>query len=194
MTDFLYEIDKTLFYWINHGWSNPVFDVVMPFITNRVTWFPVWIALVAWLILKGGRKGRIVAALIIPVIFLTDQVSSELIKPFIDRVRPSNALPDVYLLVKRTMSDSFPSSHAANFFAGATLLTWFYRKTAWICFSLATLVALSRPYVGVHYPSDILGGAVLGSLLTLAVIWLYLQLAKKSGLPWLQTDLEGVSK
>ncbi len=194
MTDFLYSLDRAVFYWINHGWSNPFFDWLMPFLTERKNWFPVWVILFGWLIWKGGQKGRLVVAMAVLIILITDQVSSGLIKPWVDRVRPSNALPDVHLLVKRTFSNSFPSSHAANFFAGAVLLSWFYRKWLAICFGLAVLVSLSRPYVGVHYPSDILGGAVLGSGTALMVIYLTRFIAGKTGISWLQVFPEGDKK
>jgi undecaprenyl-diphosphatase len=83
----------------------------------------------------------------------------------------------VHLLVHCGGGKSFPSSHAANNFGAATILTYFYRKIAWIFFSLAALVAFSRVYVGVHYPFDVLAGAILGmaiSAILLLIYWVYL--------------------
>jgi undecaprenyl-diphosphatase len=116
MIDFLIEIDVAVFYFINVNLANPFFDWFMPFITEKFHWFPVWGILIIGLLWKGGKKGRTVVLLIIPVIFLSDQLSAHVLKPLIARQRPCATLPDVHLLVGMKRSLSFPSAHAANFF------------------------------------------------------------------------------
>ena len=64
---------------------------------------------------------------------------------------------------------SFPSSHAVNNFTGAAIISFFYRRQTPYWMAFASLMALSRPYVGVHYPSDILGGAVIGAVIGLSL-------------------------
>jgi undecaprenyl-diphosphatase len=163
MTDFLYSIDLHLFYFINHTMSNKVFDKFFPFITEIKHWYLAY--LILWLILfiKGGRIGKITAIAIIFAITFSDQFSSHFIKDLFARVRPCNILPDVRLLISSTDSFSFPSSHAVNNFTIAVLLLRIFPKYKWVLLISAFLIALSRPYTGVHYPSDIFFGALIGS-------------------------------
>jgi undecaprenyl-diphosphatase len=169
--DFILEIDTTVFYFINVSLANPFFDWFMPFITEKKHWFPVWGILIIGLLWKGGKKGRTAVLLIIPVIFLSDQLSAHVLKPLIARPRPCVTLPDVHLLVGIKRSLSFPSAHAANFFAVATYFNYFYPKYRWIYFGAAFIVAFSRVSIGVHYPLDIIAGGILGAACALFVIY-----------------------
>jgi undecaprenyl-diphosphatase len=165
VNDVLLEMDRSLFYFCNQGLRNWLFDAIFPFLTdlNRK---PVALVIVGilWLLLltKGGRHGRIAAMLLIPTIALSDQLNSSVLKFLIERARPCNELADVHLLVGCGSGYSFPSSHAVNNFAGAIVLAYFLPRWTWAFFTFAALVAFSRVYVGVHYPSDVLGGAVIG--------------------------------
>jgi len=169
--DFIVEIDTAIFYFINVTLANSFFDWFMPFITEKKHWFPVWGILIIGLLWKGGKKGRIVVLLIIPVIFLSDQISAHVLKPLIARPRPCVTLPDAHLLAGIKRSFSFPSAHAANFFAVATYFNYFYPKYRWVYFSAAFFVALSRVSIGVHYPLDIIAGGVLGAACALFVVY-----------------------
>ncbi len=165
MSEFLYSIDKAVFFFINRTISNPVLDWLMPFLTDLNKQKPA-VAVAAilwlWLMIQGGKRGRTAGILLVLSIIASDQFSSSVLKNLFARIRPCHALQGVRLLVDCGSGFSFPSSHAVNNFAGATILSHFYRKYAWGWFSLASLIALSRPYIGVHYPSDIAGGAVIG--------------------------------
>ncbi len=178
MAETLYSLDKDIFYFLNHSIQNSVLDVIMPFLTRtdtlhfRIFYVLLWLALV----IKGGKTGRIVAILLLPLILVSDQLSSSVIKSLVGRLRPCFTLPDVKLLVPCGSGLSFPSSHAVNNFAAATLFSYYYRRWTWAFVTYASLVALSRPYVGVHYPSDILGGAAIGIAVCSAVIFLWLRL------------------
>ncbi len=164
MAELFYQIDVSLFYFINHTISNPFFDKFFPFVTDVKNWYITYIVLFLILVIKGGKTGRIAALIFLILITVTDQFSSSFLKHFIGRIRPCNVLPDVRLLVGCTGSFSFPSSHAVNNFAAAMFFSKIYPKFRWVFFSVATLMALSRPYVGVHYPSDIVGGALIGTV------------------------------
>ncbi len=171
--EFLYSIDKAIFFFINRSLSNPVLDWIMPLLTDLNRKKPVIIIvglLWIWLMIKGGRTGRTAGILLVLTIIVSDQVSSSLLKNMVARLRPCSVLQGVRLLVDCGSGYSFPSSHAVNNFAGATILARFYRKYAWGWFSFATLIALTRPYVGVHYPSDIVGGAIVGIACALGMI------------------------
>lgn len=165
MLDVLYQIDLSIFYFINHNLSTPFLDKFFVFITEVKHWYIAYIILFFITIFKGGRIGKISAIGMILLVIASDQLSSSLIKNIVERIRPCNALPDVNILVGCTGSFSFPSSHAVNNFAAAFYFGKIFPKIKWILFSVAVLMALSRPYVGVHYPSDVVGGAIIGGLL-----------------------------
>lgn len=165
MTEFLYQIDLNIFYFINHTISNPLFDKFFPFITDAKNWNIAYTILFLNLIIKGGRLGRIAAVGTVLLIIATDQFSSFFLKHIFERIRPCNVLPDVNILVTCTQSFSFPSSHAVNNFGGAVYFSRIFPKYKIALFTVAFLVSLSRPYVGVHYPSDVIGGALIGSVI-----------------------------
>ncbi len=162
MIEFIYSIDLNIFYFINHSLSNPVFDNFFATITNVKNWYIAYIILWSIAFFKGGRIGKIAAIGAIFVIAFSDQLNSTLLKNLFERVRPCNALTDVNSLLGCSGSYSFPSSHAVNNFAIAVFFYRLFPKLKWILLISVALIAFSRPYVGVHYPSDILAGAVLG--------------------------------
>jgi len=172
----LLDFDTKLFLIINKGLSNPITDIVMPFVTESDHWIPVYIILFLWLLVKGGKEGRIIFVLLLVCIILTDQISASLIKEWVGRLRPCKTLDDINLLVNCGSGKSFPSSHATNNFGAAVILTHFRKSWAPILFSIAFLVSISRVFVGVHYPIDILSGAILGSTIAYLLILLKKQL------------------
>ncbi len=178
MTDlliFLNHIDTTLFIFFNVYLANPVFDVVMPFITDKHTWYPVWFITIVLLSWKGGTKGRWVVLIAIISVGTTDLTVNRILKPFFHRIRPCNLLENAHLLIGKKSSFSMPSSHAANFFTLAMVFSYFYRKYQPIFWFLAAVVAYSRIAVGVHYPFDVL----VGSLLGMAIAWSWIEVFKK---------------
>ncbi len=178
MIDFLYNIDVGIFYFINVKLANPVTDFLMPFITERNHWMIFFIIMWFTMILKGGSRGRIAAFLIIICIIISDQTSSAIIKNLVDRVRPCNVFPWVHLLVHCSNSFSFPSSHAVNHFAGAFLLSHFYPEYKVWLYLGSFLVSISRVFVGVHYPSDVAGGIIIGLVIGFIVLQLWLLVNK----------------
>jgi undecaprenyl-diphosphatase len=177
--EYLLEIDTWLFNIINSGMANPATDSLMPILTDKNTWLPIYIVLFIWLIWKGGTRGRITFILLIIGIIASDQISSSIMKPFFDRIRPCHELSDINLLVSCGAGKSFPSSHAANSFTAATILFWYNKSWGKYAFILAGLIAFSRVFVGVHYPSDILTGAVLGIFISFILIFLLKMINKK---------------
>ena len=178
MGEFLQNIDTALFYFINKTLANPLTDKIMPFITENNHWFLVYIILLGWLFIKGGAKGRVAVIMALLLVTLTDQVNSFYIKDLFHRIRPCNALPNVHLLVNCTDSFSFTSSHAINNFGAATVFSYFYKNFRYILFGTATLVSLSRVFVGVHYPFDILCGAMLGVFAAWVFIYIWRFISK----------------
>jgi undecaprenyl-diphosphatase len=167
MTEYLATLDAAIFRSLNGDLTHPVLDWLMPFVTTQENWYAVllglWVAMLIW----GGRQGRIAAVLIVIAIAISDQLTCSVLKPLVGRIRPCNALPpeSVRLLVGGSHAFSFPSAHASNSFAMATVVAWRFPKFALVAFFVAVLVAYSRVYVGVHYPFDVLAGALLGLLI-----------------------------
>ena len=162
MTEILYKIDLVVFYFINHNLSAPFLDKFFSLITNVNNWYIAYIILLLISIIMGGRKGRIVAVGVLILIAISDQVSYHILKEMFHRLRPCIFLKDAVTPLGCNGTFSFPSSHAVNNFAAAVFIYKFYPKLKWALFITASLVALSRVYLGLHYPSDILGGAVIG--------------------------------
>ena len=162
MSDFLYSIDLMIFYFFNHTISLPILDKFFSLITSVNNWYIAYLILlgISWTI--GGKRGKIAVVGIILLIVASDQTGYRLLKEFFARPRPCDILSDVITPIGCTGTYSFPSNHALNNFAAAFFFYKLFPKLKWILFITAGLVAISRVYLGLHYPSDIIGGAIIG--------------------------------
>jgi undecaprenyl-diphosphatase len=142
----------------------------MPFITdNADIVFAAFILLASF---KDRRKGILVFILCMIGIAVAD-ASGYMLKHLFARPRPCNALQEVRLLVGCSGSFSFPSNHSLNVFTVAAIFAHFFRRAALPAFFIALLVAFSRIYIGVHYPSDVIAGAVAGGMIAGSIVFLY---------------------
>src|SRR5436190_12964829 len=155
--------DTAVFRWINLSLSNSFLDQVMPFFAWNRFFIPAVVVLAVWLVVKGGVRGRVFVAVAFAVIALGDTYVINTLKHTIQRPRPFSGIPDLNLLVGKGSSASMPSSHTSTWFAGAFLAFVYYRKSWRFMYPLAAIIAFSRVYVGAHYPSDVIGGAVFGT-------------------------------
>ena len=190
LLEWLDQIDRSILYIINDTLANPIFDLFFTTITNEHRWaIPVLIGLLA-LIVRGGRRGQIAAVLVLIAASVTDATVVQIIKPAIGRLRPSHALGDtINLLVPKGGRYGFLSAHAANIFAVTTVLSYFYKQWKKPLLFLAFSVALSRVYVGVHYPGDVLFGGLFGYGMAWLVItlWVLLKMRElKRGRTWVR--------
>ncbi len=176
--EWLYHIDLMLFHCVNHTIANPFFDWLMPFLTEIKNWYAAYLVAVLALLLFGKKQGRIVVLLLIPTIILSDQISSSIIKPLVGRIRPCHVVEGVRLIYGTAGGLSFPSSHAVNNFAIASVLSHFYPRFFPYLFLFASIVALSRVYLGLHYPSDMVGGAAIGIFIGTGITYFYEQITK----------------
>jgi len=165
----LEEWDKWLFLQINNNWSNSFFDAVMPFMRNPFFWVPLYLFIFLFVSLNYKTKGIWWMVVFLSTVALTDITGTYLFKNTIQRMRPC-ADPDiafqVRLLLKQCGGYSFVSNHAANHFGMATFFFFTFRhvlkKWVWVPYAWATIIIYSQVYVGVHYPSDVICGALLG--------------------------------
>jgi len=175
MLETLAAIDKAVFLFINVSLQNPVTDWAMPIITSdnllRIG-YGVAMVLLLW---KGNTRLRWLVLFSALTLLLSDQMSAGFLKPLIERVRPCHTLTDIHLLVGCGGGFSMPSSHAANAFGQAALFSLTVRQTRWYLWVTACVIAISRVFVGVHYPGDVLAGTVLGILIGAAVVFLFEQ-------------------
>lgn len=140
----------------------PIGDVLMPFISSLGNGGFVWIVLdIALIIIPKTRKAGIVVAF---AIILDVLLCNGLLKPLVARIRPCNVVKNINMLIPIPKDFSFPSGHTAVAFAVTSAL-YFCENKIWIPSALLSLlIAFSRMYLYVHYPSDILGGVLLGVL------------------------------
>lgn len=154
-------VDTYIFGLINKGCSNPIFDLIMPFITELGSGEFLFAASV--IIILFGRKDKVRTGILLLAGLTATYYVSSLLKGWIARPRPFIALPDVRILISET-GFSFPSSHTVQAFMSATVLSAFFRSRA-VFFAVAIAVGFSRIYLGVHYASDVISGAILGILI-----------------------------
>jgi 4-amino-4-deoxy-L-arabinose transferase-like glycosyltransferase/membrane-associated phospholipid phosphatase len=170
MIGWLQSVDVWLFRLVNLSWSNRFFDGLMPWLSD-----PPWLAcgvllIVLALLIKGGARGRLCVLMLALALVLGNWLVCDSIKHGIGRLRPFLVIPDARLRIGMGGSFSMPSSHAANWFSVTLILLVYYRRTIWCMLPLAAAVSLSRIYNGVHYPTDVLAGALLGAGYSAAVM------------------------
>jgi membrane-associated phospholipid phosphatase len=185
----LSSLDTALFHFINGTLANPVFDWLMPILSgNGVPWLLAVAVAVLLVLCFGSVRLRLCALLMVLVVALGDPLVVGTLKDAVSRPRPFVTVPDArhfgvtgkdYIpplpdgsLPPWANVHSFPSAHAANCFAVAMVGFLFYRRSARFLYPFATAVAFSRVYNGVHYPSDITAGALLGTGYGLAFVLL----------------------
>jgi membrane-associated phospholipid phosphatase len=177
-------LDESLFRFINHTLSNPLFDVLMPWLSGNRMFIPIGILAGAVFIWRGKGRAALFLLLLAIAVGVTDGLVCNTLKHAIGRARPCAALENVHLLVGCGANGAMPSSHAGNMFAAATVAFLFYRRSAWVMFPLAAAVGFSRIANGVHYPSDVVVGAILGMGSGFAVIFTLNALWRFVGAKW----------
>jgi undecaprenyl-diphosphatase len=186
---FFQDIDQKFFLFLN-GLHTSFLDPLMWQISGRIIWIPLYALIIFFMMRQRKWNGWVTLLAIVLMIILSDQLS-DLVKDSVQRLRPTHnpMIENLVHVIKdphghdyRGGSYGFVSSHACNSFAVAVFVSLFFRRR-WVTigmFSWALLVCYSRIYLGVHYPLDILGGAVLGSAIGLLMVkaerWAYVKI------------------
>ena len=167
--ELLIAIDEALFIFLNSH-HNDFWDVLMSLITHRFTSIPLYIFLIYLIIKEFRKQSFVILPFITLLIFASDRISSGLIKPYFQRLRPcyeSKLQQTIHVVNGCGGEYGFVSSHAANSFAISIFLFLLFRDNKYMKWLLAwaALVSYSRIYMGVHYPGDIMCGGLLGLIL-----------------------------
>lgn len=173
-------MDEQLFFLIN-GNHNEYFDGVMYHLSQKLVWIPLYVALLYAVWRNYSWKGVVGVLLMVGVgMLITDMFNSQLLRPWIGRLRPSNPDNPIAPLVhivngKAGNGCGMPSAHSSNTWMLTFVIIWWLRsKWTTIAMTLvATLVCYSRVYLGFHYPGDILGGMLLAFLAVLLLTYLH---------------------
>ena len=169
----LQQWDQWLFIQLNSRLTNPVFDVIMPFMRNGMHWAPLYLFLGVFVLSNFPKNSAWWILFFIATVALTDLGGTYLFKHNFDRLRPCNE-PDLVFRVRLLIDHcsgghSFISNHAANHFGMATFFFMTFRhifnKWAWIGFVWAGMIAYAQVYVGIHYPLDVFAGALFGMMI-----------------------------
>jgi membrane-associated phospholipid phosphatase len=184
--------DVYLFQKITAGWTNSFFDHIFPWWRDSTTWYPVYLFLLVFILVNFGWRAWSWILFVALNVTITDQLSSTYIKHWLPRLRPCQD-PDMAEHVRMIVNHcsgggSFPSSHATNHFGAAVFffctLKPYLKNRTYLFFLWAATISYGQVYVGVHYPSDVIGGAIIGSIIGYLVALIY---NKKFGLPELRT-------
>lgn len=172
MLEHLLQFDRHLFYLINHDMANPFFDWLMPLLRNPRFWIPLYIFIIVFCIWKYKKQGAILIVLLALSAGIADYTSAGIVKYNVKRKRPCQdavvSKTDIARIPCGT-GYSFPSTHATDHFAMAAFLIFvFQRKWRWIwlwAILWAGSICFAQVYVGVHFPLDVIAGAVYGFLI-----------------------------
>lgn len=173
-------VDQWLLHQINVEMSNPILDLFFTFFRETLFWMPLYIFLLVFILQNFGTKGIWWALAVILTAAVSDLISSQVVKQIIWRTRPCQdpfLTGKIYFFVNYCPHGSaFTSSHATSHFAQATFfyLTLHHTSKWWkLAFVWAFLIAFSQVYVAVHYPFDVICGAILGCIVGWVITILY---------------------
>lgn len=164
-------LDFTILDYIRDNLSNALLDKIMPLFTHLGDAGIIWIILAVYLlIMKKYRKYGIIMVLALILDFLLCNI---LLKEIVGRARPFEVRPYIDIIINKPQDPSFPSGHTAISFAAASVLFYLDKRTGIFSIIIASIIAFSRLYLYVHYPTDVLAGIIVGVLCGIISINIY---------------------
>lgn len=201
-------MDQEAFYLINHAWAHPLLDRVMAVASSWDFWWPFLLGGGLAILAFGGFRARTMLVAAGLAVGITDGVVVDTLKHVVGRPRPHEELVGVRTLdlgrakprflalgkplkekyskpgIPPARGNSFPSGHASNNFAMATVVAVFYRRWGWLAYFPASLVAYSRIYVGSHWPADVVVSCFIGAGIAFLVVAGLEAVWRKRGAKW----------
>ncbi|MBU3182183.1 phosphatase PAP2 family protein [Clostridium psychrophilum] len=171
MIALIQKFDSSILLYIKDNMHGLIMDKIMVISTYLGNGGIVWIIIIAILLIS--KKYRRIGLMALAALILSTILGDIVLKNVVKRIRPSSTIPAINLLISNPLSYSFPSGHTTSSFAVAGVLTRYFKSYALEFFSLASLIAFSRLYLYVHYPTDVLGGIVLGLICSGIIIFLF---------------------
>jgi undecaprenyl-diphosphatase len=160
MISLLQNMDESILLFIKNNMHSYIMDKAMVTITSLGNGGAIWIIIAVLLMIN--KKYRKISFIVLGALLISAILGEGVLKHVIQRIRPSEDILAINMLITKPLSYSFPSGHSASSFAGAAALSKYLKKYAPFFFGLAVLIAFSRLYLYVHYPTDVLAGAILG--------------------------------
>ena len=163
-------MDGTILLWIQEYIRQPWMDPFWKFITYLGEFGWIWILCIV--LLLANKRTRKVGWCALASLAISSVIVMLILKPIVARPRPFTQLSDLIVLIKKPLDFSFPSGHTSSSFSVAWIIYWLYpnKKVGKMGMVLASLIALSRLYLGVHYPMDVLIGFMIGTLVAAYVV------------------------
>lgn len=170
--------DNSVLIYIKNNMHGYVMDRTMIAVTSLGNMGLIWIIMAVLLLIN--KKYRNVGFMVLGALIMSAVLGEGIIKHLVQRARPSASIQAAKLLIAKPLSYSFPSGHTTSSFAAAGVLSKYFKEYAPEFFSLAVLIAFSRLYLYVHYPTDVLAGIILGLLCSKIAIYIFNRVNKNS--------------
>lgn len=180
MLDIILNLDRKFFLMINNGWANHFNDILFAALTLLGSTYII-LPITAIIIYTVDKKKIAEKFTLILLSILIGGLFIHILKELVDRPRPLNDMRDliregkvhINVIFQPLKEGSFPSGHSQTVFTVATILSYAYRKYIFALFFIASLSAISRIYVGAHYPLDVLTGGIIGVLVSISVLSIF---------------------
>lgn len=180
MISLLQNIDNSILLFIKNNMHSHIMDSIMVIITSLGNGGAIWIIISVLLIIN--KKYRKIGFIALASLLLSSILGEGILKHVVQRIRPSADIPVIDMLIAKPLTYSFPSGHAASSFAAAGVLAKYLKKYSLGFLGLASLIAFSRLYLYVHYPTDVLAGIILGLICSRIIIYIFNKVSKDSTL------------
>ncbi|MBV4425721.1 phosphatase PAP2 family protein [Clostridium tyrobutyricum] len=171
MTFFIHQFDNSILQFIQNNMHGYIMDKLMILVTSLGDMGIIWIAIAILLI--ANKKYRHIGYMTVMAIILGAVFGEVILKHIFQRPRPFIAVHTLNVLISKPTSSSFPSGHTTAAFAAAGILSECFKKYGVAFWILAVLIAFSRLYLYMHYPTDVMGGIALGLICSRLTFYIF---------------------